>query len=161
MDPALYLAGQRPGETRPVEISDVSSEESPVEDAPQGVDGVNGADSIDEARDDSEEESEEGWDLDSLVEDAILELSDDQMRERKCFRNLKRECAKYRSQCLEVVLQRKEPSIEHYFGVLVLKSSVGKPSNVVQSRPRNCSQLFDFNSLRFLRGNPMLLIMTS
>lgn len=81
MDPTRLVAGQRPVQTMPLEVVGLSSDESEVEDAPPRVNGVSNVEHLDEVEDDSDEDSDDGWDLDSLVEDAILELSDEQMRE--------------------------------------------------------------------------------
>jgi hypothetical protein len=97
MDPTQFLGGQRPVQTMPLKTIDLSSDESDVEDAPPRVNGVNGVEHLDEVEDGSDQESDDGWDLDSLVEDAILELSDEQMRERKYSKHLKRQRAKNRS----------------------------------------------------------------
>jgi hypothetical protein len=128
-------------ETRPVDLGVLDSdEESEGEDAPPRANGTNGLDR-EIVEDDSEGESEDDWDIDSLIEDAIEELSDDQLLggefgyfETCCSRRH----AKYSLQCQIVVHPKKGPSTEHYFVPLDLRNFVGKLSNVVRFRPRKC-----------------------
>jgi hypothetical protein len=83
MDTSRLASGQRLIQTMPLELVISSDDESDVEDAPPRVNGVNGVDHEDVEG--SDEESEEDWDLDSLIEDAIEELSDDQLLAGKYF----------------------------------------------------------------------------
>jgi hypothetical protein len=81
--PAL-VNGQSPIQTMPHELVIIDSEdESEGEDAlPTRVNGVNHVDQLvdaDEVGESSDDESDNGWDIESLIEDAIDEMSDEQL----------------------------------------------------------------------------------
>lgn len=81
MDTSGLVNGQRPIPTMPHELVIIDSEdESEIEDAlATRVNGVNQLVDPDEVGESSDNESDNEWDLQSLIEDAIDEMSDEQL----------------------------------------------------------------------------------